>query len=75
MQESATRLREKIKSSGFPVMSEEELERYNSLTKDARIIGFKRITADLFKRSGMVAERKAKGSFSKEQQVGKKGKK
>lgn len=45
------RLREKIKGYGHPVLSEDELGRFRGLEKDARVIGFKKITADLEKRS------------------------
>ena len=49
MIEIENRLREKIRSCGHPVMSEEELNRYRSLEGDAKVIASKTITADLQK--------------------------
>ena len=87
MEESANRIREKMAKRGFPVMSQEELDRYQPLEKDARIISFKEITGDLQKRSGLFTGRycsladynpslnKVEGSYSKEDQSGRKAKK
>jgi len=58
MIEIENRLREKIRSCGHPVMSEEELNRYRSLEGDAKVIASKTITADLQKQSGRKVKKK-----------------
>ena len=81
MEETAIILRKKVKSYGHPVLSGEDLSRYRSLSGDARLISFKRITADLQRRSGLFTGRYCslsdfkRASYYKDRHTGKKAKK
>ena len=78
MQESANRLRKKIKSYGYPVLSEDDLTRYRC----SDIVIQKVMMFDLQKRSGLFTGRYGslldftnRGSYSKQDQTGRKAKK